>query len=195
VITRVLKKVAGLQLWQIDAAGAVMVCAFAGIWYVAGLRPLNEARAAREAMETELSLEQSVAQDKAKLIVTQERILQKVGNDLASTALRIQDPDQINQHVSALERAAARAGLRVDEIKPSAAVSMSRFTTVPIRISGVGEFGAVTSFFKALRADYRDTGVTGFNLKIQDGDQGPGELRFELDLVWYAAPRQPPAKK
>lgn len=194
---RIPSQVTRLPLWQIDVAGTALVCLFAAVWYLAGLRPLAQAQAARTAMESELAAQEAIAQDKVKLAATQEREIQRAQGEIAASALQVQRVDQINSHVSELEEAAATSGLRVDEIKPSQATALLRFTTVPIRMSGVGDYGAVTLFFRTLRIKFRDTGVTGFRLQLSPaaGGEQATELRFELDLVWYAEPKLPAAKK
>ncbi len=74
------------------------------------------------------------------------------------------------------------------------AAAQARYTTVPIRISGEGNYRSVAAFFRRLRERCHDTGVTGFDLKSVDkGDTT--ESRFVFNLVWYAAPTAVKTKK
>ena len=183
-----------MALWQVDLLGTGVVCAIAAVWYLGGVRPLSQARAERDSMETELTTQRSIAQDKAKLAAIQEKSLKKVQAEIASSSIQLLPADQVNSRVSALAGVAGKAGLRVDEIKPSAPVPLARFTTVPIRLSGAGEYKSISLFFDALRGEFRDTGLTAFKLQVSETAEG-SELRFELNLVWYAAPMQATPKK
>ena len=194
---RIPQSIALRPLWQIDALGAAVVCLAAGLWYFAGLQPLSDARAAREELEQKVTMQQEVAQERTRLAETQERQLKKIKEDIATSSINLLAVEKINSHVSELTRAAGDSGLRVDEIKPSQPVALTRFTTVPIRLSGGGDYRSVTGFFRTLRRSHRDTGITGFKLQSQGAAGVPDspELRFEVDLVWYAGPRPKANKK
>ena len=192
--SRVVRSVSVRPLWQIDALGVAVVCVLSGLWYFAGLRPLTEARAARRGLEAELAVQKDMAEKKSDILARQDQSLAKARQQNAASAIQLKQPEQVNQHVSELTGAAEASGLRIDEIKPSQAVPVARFTMVPIRLKGAGGYHAVTTFLRRLRGDFHDTGVTGFKLsKIESSENG--DLQFALDLVWYAAPSVAPAKK
>jgi Tfp pilus assembly protein PilO len=181
-------------LWQIDAMGSAMVVLLAGVWYFGGLRPLTEARAARQGLESELAVQRDVSEKNSDILARQEQSLQKARQQNAASAIQLKKVDSVNQHVAELTSAAEGAGLRIDEIKQSQAVPGSRFTMVPIRLKGAGGYQAVSTFLRKLRAGFHDTGVTGFHLAKVEGAE-KGDLKFSLDLVWYAEPPPAPAKK
>lgn len=191
---RIAKTIAPLKLWQLDAAGAAVVCLGAALWYFAGFEPLCEARAARRNMEEELRGQRDAAEKQVALLSKREENLAKVRAENSISAVQLKPAERVNQQVSDLTSVAGKAGLRIDEIKPAGPVPAERFTMVPIKVSGAGEYSAVTDFLKRLRADFRDTGVTGFSLKSPP-DESAKPLVFEFNLVWYAAPVPAPAKK
>ncbi len=197
---RVPKFMTSLPLWQVDAAGAAIVCIAAGAWYFAGVEPLGRVRAEQETMQTELAAQRELSHAKAKQAAKQDQSLKKLREQIGSSNVHLQRVDAMNARVSALTTAAGEANLRVDEIKPSSPTMRPRFTVVPIRISGGGDYGAVMAFFGALRSRFEDTGVSGFSLdRVEASAESKGgdaeELRFVLDLVWYAAPTQAGSKK
>lgn len=192
--SRVAKSIASLKVWQLDAAGAAVVCVGAALWYFAGYEPLSQARATREHMEQELHDHQDAAEKQMELLTMRESILAKVRAENSVSAVQLKPAERVNQQVSDLTGVAGDAGLRVDEIRPASAMPAARFTMVPIKVSGAGEYAAVTEFLRLLRADFRDTGVIGFSLKMPTDATATG-LKFEFNLVWYAAPSPSSAKK
>lgn len=186
--------IARLPLWQVDAMAAAVICLGAGVWYFAGLSPLVEARATRQNLETELAGEKDALQKQSALIKRREQMLEEAKAQILASRVQLLPPDQINQQVAKLTEMASGIGLSIDEIKPLGPAPQERFTTVPIKVSGVGSYEAVTKFMERLRSDFHDTGVSGFALG--GSPEKPDEiLKFELNLVWYAAPLQGAVQK
>lgn len=195
---RIPKFLLALPLWQIDAAGAAIVCAAAGIWYFAGIEPLGRVQAHWNTVDAELKMQREVSHQKAGLAADQDKQLKDLRHQIENSELQLKQVAAINSRVSDLTTAATESKLQVDEIKPSKPVSKPRFTVVPIRLTGVGNYPSILTFLKRLRTDFGDTGLSGLSLGMKpDGAaSGAGEvLRFELDLLWYAAPTVQPAKK
>lgn len=192
MIHSIAQRLSHRPLWQIDAMGAAIVCVMAGAWFLLGLQPQLDAKAARLVLEQELTAQNEIAGQRAALVATHERALKTIQQQIEASAIRLKPADYLNQHVSDMATAGTGTGLRIDEIKPAAPEALQRFTIVPIRLSGGGSYRSLTSFLGKLRSDFRDTGATGFQLK-REGDAG--DLRFEVNLVWYAAPAPAPTKK
>ncbi|MBX3376866.1 MAG: type 4a pilus biogenesis protein PilO [Phycisphaeraceae bacterium] len=200
MIQALARAMAKRPLWHIDAVGAGLIGLAAGVWYFAGVEPLQQAQAGLRAMEVELASQRDVAHTKAKLASTQDRELARLRAEIEASAIQLRREDALNAHVSKLTAVAEGFGLRVNEIKPSAATRLPRFTVVPIRLSGVGGYGAVVEFLRRLRADFGDTGLTGLTLERSPavGDAEPDaevDLKFVVNLAWYAAPVSGTGKK
>lgn len=189
--------IAKLKLWQIDAAGAT-TCALLGLlWYMAGLQPLQDACAAREALQTQVQERTTQLEDATTKREHFEKLVAATQNQIDHARVKLLEVEHLNTRVGELNKLAKDQNLRVDEIKPGLAAALPHYTTVPIRIAGAGTFGACVSFLRELRAKYPDTGVSAFEIKgePESPDKTP---TFGFSLVWYATPpaqTAPSAKK
>jgi hypothetical protein len=183
-----------MTLWQIDAVGAAACVLLGGLWYVAGVGPLAQARAEHREMSKTLAQKQEEA---AKLASDERefaRALARVNAEMEKVTIRLLPADQINSRLGALTGLAQQAGLTLNEIKPGAPGPAAQFTPVPIRISGTGSFGGVAAFLHLLRERFPDTGVARFDLRGDpEGIDRPAG--YSVDMVWYAAPSATPKKK
>jgi Tfp pilus assembly protein PilO len=175
-------------LLAIDLAGVMLCLVLLGAWYMLRVEPLREARAHRNALVAELEprlvkLDALHAQSSA-----QQSTLNSVGQQIVQGELQLRPVDQINQRLAALTSAARNHGLRLDEVKPGAPRAMQWFMTVPLRITGSGEYPQISDFLHRLPSRFPDVAVVGFEVREEPEaiDKTP---RFVLNLVWYAAPR------
>ena len=193
---RLVQRLSTLESWQVNALGLAACAALAGLWYVAGYSPLSQARADRQGLEQELDQKRDTVAHLVKMRLAHEESLDRIRQEQARSGVpRLQPADQLLDRISAISRAAATAGLTLDEIKPGTPVVRERFTVVPIHLAGTGSFPGCELFLHTLRTTFPDTGLTGLDLRGEP-EQADKPGRFVLDLAWYAAraANPPPAQ-
>lgn len=176
------------RLLTADAAGLCICLALAGVWYARTIAPLQEARAARNALVAELEPRIQKRGDLVQQTRVQQQTLAGVGQQIAQGELQLRNVDQINHRLAELTSIAAQYGLRLEEVRPAAPVAMQWFITVPIRLSGTGKYPRIGAFLHALPTEFPDVAVVGFEVRGEP-EADDREPRFVLSLVWYAAPR------
>jgi hypothetical protein len=178
------------RLWHVDAAGATAVVALAALVYVAGVKPLHDARAAAAARQTELATRRDQSDRLSATLKTLDLRLADAVQTQAGNTLRLEPADQVNARVARLTALATANGIRVDEIKPGQPSRAGRFTTVPMHLTGIGSYSAFVGFIHDVRVQSPDTGISMF-----DAGCVPclpqAQATFTLDLVWFAAPADP----
>lgn len=183
-----------LSLWQIDAIGLAVCALLAGVWYLAGVEPLSQARAARASLDASLAEKSAEADHVRSVKADTERLLASIRTQIQEDAVQLQSVDALTHRVADLTQLARGHALRLDEIKPGAAVSGSRFTVIPIRVTGGGTYVGCVAFLTTLHEKYPDVGLSSMDLRGEP-DMPERGARFTFDLVWYAAPPAAAAKK
>ena len=179
-------RLAKLEPWQINAMGLLATVALAGLWYAAGYSPLSEARAARDGVRLDLQEKREALDHLNKVRLAYEQSLERIRDEAKRGSLELRPVGQLLDRISALSKAAAMAGMTLDEIKPGTPIPRERFTVLPIHLAGTGTFPGCASFLHGLRADFPDTGVVGMDLRGEP-EQTDKPARFVLDLAWYAS--------
>jgi Tfp pilus assembly protein PilO len=179
-------RIGKLAEWQLDALGAALCTAVAAAWYFAGYAPLAEAKAQRVAVAEEARAKTEELEHLWKMGRGHRESLTRTRLARESMAVRLDSPEQLLQRVSSLSKAAAETGLVLDEIKPGTLTLHERFSTVPIRMSGIGGYTAAAEFLHGLRGAFPDLGVVGMDLRGEP-EQVDKPPRFVFSLVWYAA--------
>jgi Tfp pilus assembly protein PilO len=176
------------SLLIIHLAGVATCLLMAGAWHTLTLAPLKEARESRQALWDALQPRLEKAASLEQHVRAQQRTLAAVGEQIASGDLQLRSVDYINQRIADITAAAGAFKLRLEEVRPGTPAAMQWFMNVPIRLSGSGEYPDLGSFLHALPAAFPDVAVVGFQVRGEPEaiDKTP---RFELNLVWYAAPR------
>lgn len=175
------------SMWRYDAAGVALCAVLTGVFYVAGLEPLERIRAA-EAAGRDAAEAVGMKADAARAqLRAAEMKLAQVRRAIAASPLRLAGSDHLNSRVAELSRLARENGLEIDEIRPGTPVGETWFTRVPIRIAGNGPYRACLLFLHRLHETFPDTGLSAIELR---GDPSPADTPalFTFDLVWFAAP-------
>jgi Tfp pilus assembly protein PilO len=189
-----LKFVDRLTILQIDGLGVAIGAVLAAVWYFAGLEPLSQARADRRSALSTLEERSREASGLSATKSEQERALAATRASLENGVVRLDSAEKINDRVGRLTELARETGLRLDQIKPGAGTASTRFTTVPIRVSGTGRYPGFSEFLHRLHSQFPDIGLATLNL-IGEPEMGDRDARFAFDLVWYAAPEGRPVRK
>lgn len=175
-------------LARIDAAGVAMCLALVAVWYTLSLEPLRQARAERNALDAELQPRLAKAGALKMQSQSQQNTLAAVGDQIAQGELQLRNIDQINQRLADITAAAGDFHLRLEEVRPGTPVAMQWFITMPIKLTGTGEYPDLGTFLHALPTRFPDVAVVGFEVRGEP-EAHEKKPRFVLNLVWYAAPR------
>src|SRR2546426_523980 len=170
---------------RIDAAGlfACVVLTFAA--YLAGAEPLvlrhEQASARAEQLAAQRQRHQELMTSNHQL----KSRLSTVEQAFAKADITLQPARLINQRIAALTALANETALEVHSINPGAPGSIiegQRFSQLPIRISGIGNYRTSAAFLHELRHTFHDMSVTGIDLA--DNPAEPHSASFTLQLVW-----------
>jgi Tfp pilus assembly protein PilO len=194
VIRWLQEQAASRPLWQIDAVGAATCAALAGVWALAGLSPLTEAKAERERAEASLRQLREECDQLARSEGQQDRELLALRQRLETAPMRLCPVEAVNQRVSDLAALAAEHGLRIDEIKPGSPEAGKQFVRVPIKMAGAGSYEALAGYLHAINKRFQDTGVARLDLRGEP-EAMDRPARYSVELTWHALPTEPPAKK
>lgn len=181
---------------SIHMVGAGLALAMLGGASLLTVRPLLASRAVAQeqaAVMTDARDRSDAA--RAQLGVVRERAA-RLKRELASNQVVLQPAAALNEQLGALTAAAQRSGLRVQQVSPGKANAGSRFTTVPLRVTGSGTYPAVALFLSTLHKQEPTTGVVGIALRDEADAQRPVSTAegaaqgatFTLDLLWHALP-------
>jgi Tfp pilus assembly protein PilO len=184
------ERAARMQHWQINALGAATCSGLLALWYLAGFSPLSEARAARRVQDLELTEKREAVEHHARVQAGWKASLEHASSE--GPQVRLRPATDVLDQVAALSRAAAEAGLTLDEVKPGQAVGKERFATLPLHMSGTGAFPGFEAFLHRVRTSFPDTGVVAFEIKGEP-EHADKPASFSVDLRWYASklPAQP----
>ncbi|HYE03085.1 MAG TPA: type 4a pilus biogenesis protein PilO [Phycisphaerales bacterium] len=174
----------------IDAVGVAALLAMLTVTYLAGIRPLMRARDERTALLSRLhSREQEHASLDADL-KSKRKTLDTHLADIRRAPVTLQDASAINRRLQEITTLAEDCTLSLSLVVPGQCEQRDRFGVLPITINGHGDYAHFKKFLAALNKNYRDTGVSVFELT--GGDQGPGiPLRFVAELAWHVKPGTP----
>lgn len=180
-----------LRDWPL-AAGTAIVCAAitAAAWGLA-VQPALTQRSQRETQLRDLSIHRHKS-----AIVSANLTKARLGHvaareDLARTALSLDPATEVNARLAGITRLAGDSQLTIDEVQPGHAVPSAEYQEVELKIAGSGAYPAVARFLHQLHKTFRDIGVRAISLVPDSGNVLTPNVRFRLELIWYAAPPAP----
>jgi hypothetical protein len=106
---------------------------------------------------------------------------------LVESPLRLQPVSAVNQRLALITELASEQKLKLNEIQPGKAVHGNHYDTVPILITGSGNYRTVAAFLHRLHTTFPDTGVSAFSLSGSPATPDAAAT-FRFSLAWYAAP-------
>jgi Tfp pilus assembly protein PilO len=173
--------------WRIDLAG-LGVCALVTLAvYLVLVRPYQDKQVEYQELSAALA-ERSLSVGRARSSLSETRKgLERTEVELSELPLTLEPAAGVNQKLARLADVASRSGLEVYQLQPDSIRSGSRYSLIPITLSGLGDYRRVTSFLSSLHDGFADVGVVGFDLST-DNPSVAGKARFDLDLVWYTTP-------
>jgi hypothetical protein len=176
--------------WRTDV---LFVLATLGITALAGGVAAAPHLLSREPTARELASLVEERRDTAEKLASQSaEMSSKVARmrEEAERAVRLESANAANVRLEQLASAAQRNGVTITQISSQAAdTSDVRAAVIPIRISGTATYTRATEFVRELRANFRDTAVTGMKISgVPAAGPKPPEGELKLDLAWYAEP-------
>jgi Tfp pilus assembly protein PilO len=180
-------------LRTIDAAGlAVCVALTVGAYFVA-VQPMLDRRSEIDTQRAQVDAERQAAALTAAKLAELRQHAARVEQAVASNPLRLQPMTQLNTWLAMIADLATKTGVQLDQLEPGAPVRAEHYVTVPIRLSGRGDYAASTRFLHQLHEAMPDTAVESMELAghPRTPDQ-PATFRFSL--LWHASPAEPLAE-
>lgn len=167
---------------------AIGVClAMTLVVFVLGVQPLLSRKSDIARRQRELAESREQAQTLAASLTGLRRELAGVEHSLAASPLRLQPVSAVNQRLAMITQLAAQQQLTLNEIQPGKAASGTHYDTVPLVLTGSGNYRTLAAFLHRLHQTFPDTGVAAFALRGNPAaPQTPATFRFNLS--WYAAP-------
>jgi hypothetical protein len=173
------------------AIGAAAFGLLTGALYVTTILPMQLREHAVEKLHAQIADQQARQERLQRSRQLAERQLEQSKVELTQTPIEFASPRAINEQLARLAELAGWSGLTVETIDPGKLTSGPMLATQPIRVTGRGSFNACHTFMRVLREETPETSVNTFSLSADGTDAG--ELRFEMNLLWYSRPEVPTA--
>lgn len=175
-----------LRGWRLDAA-ALLACALVTLlMYVVLIRPVVNAQNEYARLLPERSEKEQTLRTAQASLNTMREQLESAREQVEQLPLRLESSAQVNTRLARLAEMAAEAGLELHEMRPSEVWAGDRYDTVPIVLSGSGNYRNVTTFMRNVHEQFADTAVVGFDLS--SGGATKGQATFGVGLAWYTMP-------
>lgn len=172
---------------KIDAAGLGVCLALTLVVYVMGVQPLIARKAEVVQRQRELDDRRQKADDLASTLTNLRRELALAEQSLAKSRLQLYPVSAVNQRLAMITDLASDHHLKLNEIMPGKPTNGTHYDTVPILITGSGNYGTIAAFLHRMHTTFPDTGVAAFSLAGNPAEPG-APATFQFSLAWYAAP-------
>jgi hypothetical protein len=167
-------------------AGAALI-AGAAFWF--GIWPVMEAeRDARRLTDQMSNSQTQLDATQAQYRELREQITGSL-NRLEDIEIVLNTPDQLAARQADMGRVFAEFGLTVDQLNVGEATQGKLLDTIPLRLSGSGDFPDLVRTMRQMRTVFPDMAVTAFQIGASgnDGQAGEPTIAFSLGLDWYVA--------
>jgi Tfp pilus assembly protein PilO len=155
--------------------------------YLGAVRPLMGRHATATARQADLDAANSrLRQMEADAAVLRSK-LESVRQALARNPLHLEPASAVNRRLAEISSLAGENGLKVNEIAPGQTEIGAYYNTIPIYLSGSGNYRTCTVFLHELRKQLPDMGISSLELTGVTGREGSVGL-FRFALLWQAAP-------
>ncbi len=179
------------QRWHVEIMGVGLFGLLSLAAFFIVVRPISHAAMARDATESELADQRTLAAQikQVRRQLTQEVAL--VQQARKASWVHLEPAKLLNARMAQIVDVAAAQNLVIDESWSREAESGEQFQTIPINVSGTGSYSDCAAFLHEVHERLHDVRVTAFELS--GNPSSPGQ--FQFDLVWYAAPITVPDSK
>ena len=170
------------------AAGVGVCLLLAAALYLIEIRPSIERREVRQAHHAELTAQEGVLSQLQPTADVARSDLESVQARIAETPVKLRPASKLNEQLAALAALAKASGVEVEQFERGAADRADAgFEQIPLRMAGTGTYRSFASFLRQVHQTCADVGVASFDLS-SDARGTDGAARFEVDLIWHAAP-------
>ncbi len=172
--------------WRIDAVGVSVCLLITGLAYLTLVRPVWLVQEESGRLAPLLSQKQETVRAARASLVELRKSLEDTRLELEDLPLRLESATQVNSRLAKLADLASQAGLELHQMLPEKTRRGERYNTVPIKLSGAGDYRKVTRFMRDIHENFADIAIEGFDLS--SGDTVRGRASFDLGLAWYTVP-------
>jgi len=172
----------------IDISGAALCLVATGMFYVIGLGPLLGEQRQAATSRAKVNAQRAIARGLTQTLARDKTAYRAAQRELAESPLQLAPVTDVNKRILEVTALARECGLKLDVVLPGVPSAGRRYETVPIHLSGTGNYRTCVDLLHRLRQKFPDTTVTSLDLGADPADAKAG-ARFSIDLLWHAAPR------
>jgi len=173
---------------QIDLMGLLVCLAVTAMVAYFGFLPAHNQRKAMIAEKEVLRRQRDKSTQAALHLSDIRRRFHDLHRKAASHPLQLKPLSYLNQRLSDITAMAISDGLEIDKIEPGNSYAGDFYVTVPLRMSGRGDFQSTVDFLHRLHLSVPDIAILALNLSASPRSATTGSA-FHFDLVWHAAPQ------
>ena len=179
------------QRWHVEIMGVGLFGLFSLAAFFIVVRPISHAAIARDAAQSELADQRTLAAQIEDVCKQLKREVGLVQQARETSWVHLEPVKLLNARMAQIINVAVAQNLVIDESRSRDVESGEQFQTIPINVSGTGNYSDCAAFLHELHERLHDVRVTAFELS--DNPSSPAQ--FQFDLVWYAAPIAVPDSK
>ena len=179
------------QRWHVEIMGVGLFGLFSLAAFLIVVRPISHAAIARDAAQSELADQRTLAAQIEDVCKQLKREVGLVQQAREASWVHLEPVKLLNARMAQIIDLASTNNLVIDGSSSKEAEFDERFQTIGINISGTGSYSDCAAFLHELHERLHDVRVTAFELS--DNPSSPAQ--FQFDLVWYAAPIAVPDSK
>jgi len=156
--------------------------------YLAGVMPLIRQAALAQSQQQQLT---DASQQASRLSVSRGAIKQELARAqqaVASGSFQLRPVKRLNRYLALLTQLAAKSKLTLHEIQPGKATRGEHYWSVPVVMSGTGQYQTCALFLHGLNQSLPDTRLSSFKLTAVPVAKGQTGANFRFGLVWHASP-------
>lgn len=176
----------------LDAGACIVILAIAGAAFWLGVWPVMRS-------ETQARLLAKRMGDSQTQLDQTQRQYRQLREQIAGTIDRLEDieivlntPDQLAARQADIGRVFAGFGLTVEQLSVGEIESGELLDTVPLRLTGAGDFPDLVRTMHGMRDEFPDMAITTFQIagtgaaRTNDRKEEPS-ITFGLNLDWFVA--------
>ena len=179
------------QRWHVEIMGVGLFGLLSLAAFFIVVRPISHAAIARDATQSELVDQRTLAAQIEDVCKQLKREVGLVQQAREASWVHLEPVKLLNARMAQIIDLASTNNLVIDGSSSKEAESDERFQTIGINVSGTGSYSDCAAFLHELHERLHDVRVTAFELS--GNPSSPAQ--FQFDLVWYAAPIAVPDSK
>jgi Tfp pilus assembly protein PilO len=182
----------GFSNRDVDLAAGAALLAIGGVAFWFGILPVFHAE------DEERRLAAQLTASRQQLEAAQSEY-EQVRTSIANTRERLQrstvvlhTADGLVNRQEQVSRTVIEGGLELEQLVVGTVAHGELLDTIPLHITGAGDFPRAVAIMHELRARFPDMAITSFQLvgggaAMARGSEKASTVRFVLDIAWYTA--------